>query len=94
MDYHGNGEMLTNRDVNKFVHKILEKLAFVRMENSWNLISAHETWDQHFTCCVYIFVQYSLLFYYKYSSIQSSRNLLTRTYITVYWILCTYKNGK
>jgi hypothetical protein len=21
-------------------------------------ISAHETWDQHFTCCVYIFPQY------------------------------------
>ena len=22
-----------------------------------SIVSAHETWDQHFTCCVYVFVQ-------------------------------------
>ena len=49
--------MLTIRNVNKFVHKIH---IFVRVENVGDLfISAHETWDQHITCCVYIFVQYS-----------------------------------
>jgi hypothetical protein len=34
MDYLGKGEMLTNRDVNKCVHKIEEeKSFFVRMKN-------------------------------------------------------------
>ena len=28
MDYLGKGVMLTNRDVNKFMHNILEKYAF------------------------------------------------------------------
>ena len=42
MDYLGKEEMLTNRDVNTFVGSV---------------ISALETWNQHFTFCVYIFVQ-------------------------------------
>jgi hypothetical protein len=28
-------------------------------------ISAHESWDQHITCCVYIFVQWSLKGYFR-----------------------------
>ena len=49
MDYLGKGEMLTNRDVNKFVPKIWEK------EHSLNLLfqlMKHETNTLH----VYIFV--------------------------------------
>jgi hypothetical protein len=38
MDYIGKGEMLINRDVNKFVHQISEKKYFVRMEHFWDLL--------------------------------------------------------
>jgi hypothetical protein len=48
-------KMLTNRDINKFVNKILEKYAYGKFLGSF--VSAHETWYQHFICCVYIFVQ-------------------------------------
>ena len=59
MIYLSKGEMLTNRDVNKFVQNILEKQAFcVCWTFLGSFISAHETWDQHFTCCDYIFVQH------------------------------------
>jgi hypothetical protein len=45
-----------NRDVNKFVHKIGEKEAFCAYGTFLgSFISAHETWDQHFKCCVFIF---------------------------------------
>jgi hypothetical protein len=77
IDYLGNGEMLT--------------FFFRRTEHfPGPLTSAHETWDQPFTCCVFLFS----IVYYKYSRIQSSRYLLTRTYITVYLLHCTYKNGQ
>ena len=34
MDYLGKGEMLTNRDVNKFVHQVLREISFfVHMEH-------------------------------------------------------------
>ena len=47
MDYLCKGKMLTNREVNKLVHNILEK-RFVRMDIFWDFfISAHETWDRH-----------------------------------------------
>ena len=46
--------MLTNRDVNN----MLEKQAFCVYGTFLGyFISAHETWAQHFTCCIYIFVQ-------------------------------------
>ena len=48
------GEMIKNRDVNKFVHK--KCYAYGTFLGSF--ISAHETWDQHFTCCVYIQCSY------------------------------------
>ena len=35
-----------------FVHTVWTYLGY--------FISAHETWDQHFTCCIYMFVQYKL----------------------------------
>ena len=60
--YLGKSEMLTNRDKNTFVHQIRE-ISFLCI---WTLlgyfISVHETLDQHFTCCVYIFVQYRIHF--------------------------------
>uniref|UniRef100_A0A674F8L9 Cholesterol transporter ABCA5 n=1 Tax=Salmo trutta TaxID=8032 RepID=A0A674F8L9_SALTR len=34
---------------------------FVCVEFLGSFISAHETWDQHFTCCIYIFVQCILI---------------------------------
>ena len=47
---------------------------FAHMEHFWDLlfqkslwsyahplISAHETWDQQSTCCIYIFVQYNVM---------------------------------
>ena len=62
MDYLGKGEILTNRDVNKFVHNILEKYIFCLYRTSLvSFILTHETWDQHFTCCGNIFVQYSII---------------------------------
>jgi hypothetical protein len=61
MDYLGNGEMVTNMDLNPFVRKIWGKWAFcVNGTFLGSFISAHETWDQHFTCCLNIFVQYTL----------------------------------
>ena len=60
MDYLGKGEMLTNRDVNQFAHNL--------RENAYGkilvyLISAHETWDQHYTCCIlYLFSVIWVLF--------------------------------
>jgi hypothetical protein len=60
MDYLGEGEMLTNRDVYKFVHKNIEKQYFCAYGTFLeSFISAHDTWEQLFTCGVYIFVQYS-----------------------------------
>lgn len=38
MDYFGKEEMLTNRDVNKFVHKLREISFFVRMEHFRDLL--------------------------------------------------------
>jgi hypothetical protein len=49
-------KMLTNMDVNKLDTKFERDKLFVLFES---FISAHETWDQHFTCCIYIFVQCS-----------------------------------
>ena len=54
MAYLGKGEMLANRDVNKFERNKL----FVHIEHFWDLISDHETWDQDFMC-VYIFKMYN-----------------------------------
>jgi hypothetical protein len=54
MDYFCKGQMLTNGDVKRNGQNESNKLL---VENVWPLILAHETWDQHFTCCVYIFVQ-------------------------------------
>jgi hypothetical protein len=56
----GKGEMLSNRDVNQFVHKIEEKYAFfVHMEHYWDLLfQLIKTWDQHFTGCIYICILY------------------------------------
>ena len=58
IDYLGKGEMLTKRDVNKFVHKIWEKKVFVRMEILVSFISDNEKWNQHmmhlYFCSVYI----------------------------------------
>ena len=58
MDYLGQGEMLTNRDVNTTFER---NNLFVHMEHFWDFISAHETWDQYFTCCANIFVQCSYI---------------------------------
>ena len=71
MDYLGKEEMLTNRDVNKCVYMreisfytvyeryIGEKYVFCEYGTFLgSFISAHETCDQHITCCVYISVQY------------------------------------
>jgi hypothetical protein len=45
--------MLTNRAVNKFV---LKKYAFCANGTFLgSFISAHETWDQHSTCFVFLF---------------------------------------
>ena len=58
MDYLGIGEMLTKRDLNTFLHKIWEKSAFCAYGTFLRyFISTHKTWDEHFTCCIYIFVQ-------------------------------------
>ena len=49
MDYLGKGEVLTNRDVNKFVH-LREISFFVYMEHSWDLLfqlMKHETKTLH-----------------------------------------------
>ena len=55
MDYLGKREFLTNRDGNTFVHKMLEKIAFcVYGTFLVSFISAHETWNQHFTRCLNI----------------------------------------
>ena len=32
---------------------------FVHVEHFWDILFQHETWE-HFTCCIYIFVQCSL----------------------------------
>jgi hypothetical protein len=40
--------------INKVVHNIREKYDFIFLGSN---ISAHETWDQHFTCSIYISVQ-------------------------------------
>jgi hypothetical protein len=55
IDYLGKVEMLTKRYVKKFVAKLLEKSTYGTFLGSF--ISARETWDQHFTCCVHVFVQ-------------------------------------
>ena len=48
MDYLGKGEMLTNRDVNNFVHKIWEKYVFwVYGTFLGSFILAHETNTLH-----------------------------------------------
>jgi hypothetical protein len=45
MDYLGKGEMLTNRNVNTFLHNIGEKYVFCAYGKSLGyFISAHETW--------------------------------------------------
>ena len=51
------GEMLANRDVNKFVHTFF----CVYGKCLGYFISTHETWDQPFPWCVYIFVQCTFL---------------------------------
>jgi hypothetical protein len=59
MDYLGNGEMLTNRDGNKFVHNIWEKNVFEYEKCLWFDMLAHESWDQDFIfCSVYIWFCY------------------------------------
>ena len=52
MDYLGKGEMLTNREVNKFVHNICDKL-FV-------CISAHETWDTLHVAFIFLFTVFGM----------------------------------
>jgi hypothetical protein len=55
VDYFVKGEMLSSRDINKFVHIIWKKLAFCAYGHFLgSFISAHETWDKHFTCFVYM----------------------------------------
>jgi hypothetical protein len=60
MGYLGKGEMLTNMDVNKFVNNTFERnKLFVLMEHFWDLLfQLMKKWDQHFTCCICIFVPY------------------------------------
>jgi hypothetical protein len=56
MDYLCKWEMLTSGDVNTFVHNIVEKFDFcAHGKFLGSFISAHDVWDQNFTCCVYIF---------------------------------------
>ncbi len=58
MDYLGEGEVLTNTDLNKFVNKIWEKYNYCIRRNSLKfLIWTSEKWERKQTCCVYIFVQ-------------------------------------
>ena len=61
MDYLVKGEMLTNRDGNKYAHNFRE-ISFLCVWTFWggSFISAHETWGQHFTCCLYIYIYISL----------------------------------
>ena len=67
MDYLGKGEMLTNRDVNKFVTTFLRNKLFVHMEHFWDLLfqlMKHETSTLHeafiFLFSVVDFLPYSL----------------------------------
>jgi hypothetical protein len=64
MDYLSKGELLTNRDVNTFVHKHLREIRFFFHMDIFLefFISGHETWDQHLLC-FYIFVRYKLILY-------------------------------
>ena len=59
MDCLGKGKMLTNRDVNKLVDNLRE-ISFLCI---WNIsgIFHFSSWNQHFTCCVYIFVQHNYI---------------------------------
>ena len=98
MDYLGKGEMLTNREVNTFVHNILEKEAFCAYGTFLgSFISAHETWDQHFTCCIYIFVQCSSGLRQLESVIKSTNSMSARQYWSnryikkVYMLVCWHE---
>jgi hypothetical protein len=53
-------EMLTNRDSNKFGHNIWEKYIFFC---TWNIAGMFyfSSWNQHFTCVLYILVQFILV---------------------------------
>ena len=58
MDYLGKGEMLTNRDVNKFVHKIGEKYAFCDYGTFLeSFISARETNTLHVAFIFYFSIE-------------------------------------
>ena len=61
MDYFGKGEMLTNRDVNKFVDKIREKYvfcAYVTFQGSF--ISAHVTLHVAFIFLFGVYISYQV----------------------------------
>ena len=58
MDYLCKGEVLTNRDLHRFVNNIWEKWFFCVYRKCFrSLSSAHEKWEQKQKCCIYIFVQ-------------------------------------
>ena len=59
MDYLGKGEMLTKRDVNKFVHNFLGKL-FVHMKHFWDLFFQLMKHGTNISHIVYIFVPCTL----------------------------------
>jgi hypothetical protein len=64
----GKGEMLTNRDVNKCLHK-LSKISFLCILNISGLISisGHETWDQ-----LFLYVVFSICFVFHREGVYST----------------------
>uniref|UniRef100_A0A8C7K089 threonine--tRNA ligase n=1 Tax=Oncorhynchus kisutch TaxID=8019 RepID=A0A8C7K089_ONCKI len=55
MDYLGKGEMLTNRDLNKFVHKMERDKLFMCMEHFRDLLFKLMKHGTNITCCLLYF---------------------------------------
>ncbi len=61
MDYLGKGEVHTNTDLNTFVNKIWEKYTYCVHRKSLRFFYFNWKWERKQNCCVYAFVQCSLL---------------------------------
>ena len=57
MDYLGKGEMLTNKDVQKFERNKL----FVRLEHFWGLLFQLMKCETLFTCCIFFLFSFDEL---------------------------------
>jgi hypothetical protein len=59
-----------------------------------NKLSALETWDQHFTCCVYIFVQHTYTTWLKVSGHLLVEHLIPKSWALIWsWSpLCCYNS--